>query len=138
MFKKIWHDSWGPWLEHILRNALLVLLDRPGSTFADVLHLLNDKVFRKETAVMSYNPQVRNFWLREYENYPARFRIEAIAPIQNKLGAFLANPLLNRILTQPKSTFDVRQVIDEGKILLVNLAKGKIGEDTAALLLSFD
>jgi hypothetical protein len=77
---------------------------------------------------------VRDFWLREYESYPARFRIEAIAPIQNKVGAFLANPLLNRILTQPQSAFDVRQMMDGGKILLVNLAKGKIGEDTAALL----
>jgi hypothetical protein len=96
--------------------------------------LLSDKAFRKETAARTYNPHVRDFWLREYESYPARFRIEAIAPIQNKVGAFLANPLLNRILTQPKSAFNVRQIMDDGKILLVNLAKGKIGEDTAALL----
>jgi hypothetical protein len=127
-------DSWGPRLEHILRNALLALLDQPDSTLADVLRLLDDKAFRKETVSRSYHPQVRDFWLREYENYPARFRIEAIAPIQNKVGAFLANPLLNRILTQPKSAFDVRQIMDGGKILLVNLAKGKIGEDTASLL----
>lgn len=133
-FKKIWADSWGPRLEHILRNALLALLDQPYSTLADVLRLLDDKAFGKETAAQTYNPHVRDFWLREYESYPARFRIEAIAPIQNKVGAFLANPLLNRILTQPKSAFDVRQIMDGGKILLVNLAKGKIGEDTASLL----
>src|SRR6266545_1681314 len=128
-FKKIWADSWGPRLEHILRNALLALLDQPESTLADVLRLLGDKAFRKETAAGTYNPHVRDFWLREYESYPARFRIEAIAPIQNKVGAFLANPILNRILTQLKSAFDVRRMMDEGKILLVNLAKGKVGED---------
>lgn len=134
VFKKIWNDSWGPRLEHILRNALLALLEQPESTLADVLRLLSDRVFRKEAMANVYNPQVRDFWLREYEDYTPRFRIEAIAPIQNKVGAFLANPLLNRILTQPRSAFDVRQVMDQGKILLVNLAKGKIGEDTAALL----
>jgi Type IV secretion-system coupling protein DNA-binding domain len=133
-FKKIWADSWGLRLEHILRNALLALLDQPDSTLADVLRLLSEKAFRKETAARTYNPHVRDFWLREYESYPARFRIEAIAPIQNKVGAFLANPPLNRILTQPQSAFDVRRIIAEGKILLVNLAKGKSGEDTAALL----
>jgi hypothetical protein len=80
------------------------------------------------------NGQVRDFWLGQYESYPARFRVEAIAPIQNKVGAFLANPLLNRILTQTRSEFNLRQVMDERKISLVNLAKGKIGEDTAGLL----
>jgi hypothetical protein len=133
-FKKIWADTWGPRLEYILRNALLALLDQPHSTLADVLRLLGDKAYRKEAASRTFYPHVRDFWLREYESYPARFRIEAISPIQNKVGAFLANPLLNRIITQPKSTFDVRRIMDEGKILLVNLAKGKIGDDTAALL----
>lgn len=134
VFKKIWNDSWGPRLEHILRNALLALLDQPQSTLADVLKLLTDRSFRKDTVAQVYNPQVRDFWLREYEGYPSYFRAEAIAPIQNKVGAFLADPLLNRILTQPKSAFDLRRIMDEGKILLVNLAKGKIGADTAALL----
>jgi hypothetical protein len=73
-------------------------------------------------------------WLREYETYPARFRIEAIAPIQNKVGAFLANPILSGILTQSGSASDLRQVMDKSWILLVNLAKGKIGEDSAGLL----
>jgi hypothetical protein len=134
VFKKIWNDSWGPRLEYILRNALLALLDQPQSTLADVLRLLSDRAFRKDTVAQVYNPQVRDFWLREYEGYPAYFRAEAISPIQNKVGAFLADPILHRILTQPKSTFDLRHVMDEGKILLVNLAKGKIGADTAALL----
>src|SRR5499425_2635739 len=133
-FKKIWSDSWGPRLEHILRNAFLALLDQPEATLADVLRLLDDLAFRREICSRVHNSQVRDFWLREYENYPIRLRAEAIAPIQNKVGAFLTDPLLNRILTQRKSAFDLRQVMDEGKILLVNLAKGKIGGDASALL----
>lgn len=134
VFKKIWIDSWGPRLEHILRNALLALLDQPQATLTDVLRLLDDGAFRKLATFHTTNAQVRNFWVREYEGYPARFRSEAIAPIQNKVGAFLADPLLNQILSQPRSTFDLRRVMDEGKMLLVNLAKGKIGEDSASLL----
>jgi hypothetical protein len=134
VFKKIWIDSWGPRMEHILRNALLALLDQPQATLADVLRLLSDREFRRDAMTRVANPQVREFWLREYESYPARFRIEAIAPIQNKVGAFLANPVLSGILTQPRSAVDLRRVMDEGQILVVNLAKGKIGEDSAGLL----
>lgn len=134
VFKKLWPEFWGPRLEHVLRNALLALLELPEATLADVLRLLDEPAFRKRVAERVANEQVRRFWLKEYEGYPARFRAEAIAPIQNKVGAFLADPVLQRILTQPRSSFDLRQVMDEGKILLVNLAKGKLGEDTAALL----
>jgi type IV secretory pathway TraG/TraD family ATPase VirD4 len=134
VFKKIWMDSWGPRLEHIMRNALLALLDQPQATLADILRLLNDQEFRRKAQARIQNDQVRDFWAKEYENYPVRFRLEAIAPIQNKVGAFLANPVLNKILTQTKNAFYLRRVMDEGKILLVNLAKGKIGEDTATLL----
>jgi hypothetical protein len=134
IFKKIWAEFWGPRSEHILRNALLALLDQPEATLADVLRLLDDADYRKNAVARVHNAQVRDFWLREYEKYPARFRAEAIAPIQNKVGAFLANPILNRIITQPKSAFDLRNVMDEGKILLVNLAKGLIGDDVVALL----
>lgn len=134
VFKKIWAESWGPRLEHILRNALLALLDQPEATLADILRMMDEPGFRRIAASRVRNAQVRSFWLREYESYPARFRAEAIAPIQNKVGAFLADPVLNAILAQPKSAFDLRRLMDEGKILLVNLAKGKIGEDSAALL----
>lgn len=133
-FKKIWADSWGPRLEHILRNAFLALLEQPEATLVDVLRLLDDHAFRREVSSRVSNSQVRDFWLREYENYPLRLRAEAIAPIQNKVGAFLTDPLLNRILTQKRSDFDLRHVMDEGKILLVNLAKGKIGADASYLL----
>jgi Type IV secretion-system coupling protein DNA-binding domain len=134
VFKKIWAESWGPRLEHILRNALLALLDQPEATLAGILRLMDDSGFRRIAASRVRNAQVRSFWLREYEGYPARFRAEAIAPIQNKVGAFLADPVLNAIVTQPRSAFDLRRIMDEGRILLVNLAKGKIGEDVAALL----
>src|SRR2546425_4108036 len=134
VFKKIWAESWGPRMEYILRNALLALLDLPASTLLDIPRLLDDLAFRGHVLAYVRNDQVRRFWLREYGNYPARFRAEAIAPIQNKVGEFLVNPILRKIVGQPKSAFDLRQVMDEGKILLVNLAKGKIGEDTSALL----
>lgn len=134
VFKKIWADSWGPRMEHVLRNALLTLLDQPEPTLTGVLRLLDDYAFRRAALERVENPQVREFWLREYAQYPDRFRAEVIAPIQNKVGAFLADPVLQKILTQPTSSFDLRQVMDEGKILLVNLAKGKIGSDTSALL----
>src|SRR2546428_5047778 len=134
VFKKIWAESWGPRMEYILRNALLALLDLPASTLIDIPRLLDDLTFRRHVLVYTRNDQVRRFWLREYENYPARFRAEAIAPIQNKVGEFLVNPILRNIVGQPKNAFDLRRMMDEGKILLVNLAKGKIGEDTSALL----
>jgi len=134
VFKKLWLDSWGPRVEHLLRNTLLALLDQPQPTFADVTPLLADRDFRRDAMTHVSNRPVRAFWLREYEAYPARFRAEVIAPLQNKVGAFLANPLLHRILTQPQQSLDLRRVMDDGKILIVNLAKGKIGEDTAGLL----
>jgi type IV secretory pathway TraG/TraD family ATPase VirD4 len=133
-FKKHWGKFWGPRSEHILRNALLALLEQPEATLADVLRLLDDNKYRKRVADRVANTQVRRFWLKEYESYPARLRAESIAPIQNKVGAFLTDPILNRILTQSRSTFDLRTVMDNGQVLLVNLAKGRIGEDTASLL----
>lgn len=134
VFKKVWPDSWGPRLEHILRNALLALLDQPAATLADVLRLLIDDDFRRNAMLAVRHAPVRTFWLKEFAQYPARFRIEAIAPIQNKVGAFVTNPLLHRILTSGGNDLDLRNVLDDRKILLVNLAKGKIGEDTSALL----
>jgi hypothetical protein len=134
VFKKLWPDSWGPRLEHILRNALLCLFELPQATLADVLRLVTDERYRKAAGSHTLNPQVREFWLREYEQYGSRFRVEAIAPLQNKVGAFLADPRLRRILTAPRSSFDLRSVMDDGKTLLVNLSKGKIGEDAASLL----
>lgn len=134
VLKHLWADSWGPRLEYILRNCLLSLLDYPGADLSDILRLLSDKRFRSEVVPHIRNKQVKEFWLDEYDKYPERFRIEAIAPIQNKVGAFLSHPLLQRILTKPEKPLSLRKIMDEGKILLVNLAKGSIGEDTSNLL----
>jgi len=134
VFRKLWRDSWGPRLEHILRNALLLLLDQPEATLADVLRLLDDTSYRAGALKSVRSEQVREFWQKEYERYPARFRAEAIAPIQNKVGAFLADPVLRAILTRPKSSFNLRQIMDEGKVFLVNLSKGRLGEDPSTLL----
>jgi type IV secretory pathway TraG/TraD family ATPase VirD4 len=113
---------------------LLALFDQPAATLADILLLLGDKKFRETAAARITSPQVKQFWLEEYKNYSISFRSQAIAPIQNKVGAFLADPILNRIFTEPENTIDLRAAMDDGKILLVNLAKGKIGEDSASLL----
>ena len=92
VFKKIWAESWGPRMEYILRNALLALLDLPSSTLLDIPRLLDDLTFRRHVLVYVRNDQVRRFWLREYENYPARFRAEAISPIQ-KIGRAHGTPV---------------------------------------------
>lgn len=134
VFHKIWSHSWGPRLEHILRHALLALLNRPQATLDDVLRMLEDEDFRERTAKSSPNPQVRRFWLEEFPGYPKRLRGNAMSPIQNKVGAFVANPILRGILTQPASDVDLREIMDEGKVLVVNLAKGQVGPDNAALL----
>ena len=118
-FKKIWADSWGPRMEHILRNVLLTLLDQPAATLADVLRLFNDPGFRRVAIERVESPTVRDFWVNEYEQYFWRLRAEAIAPIQNKVGAFLAHPILNRILTQPRSSFDLLAIMDEARYLTV-------------------
>jgi hypothetical protein len=134
VFEKMWPEAWGVRMEHILRNALLALLDQPQATLPDVLKLLSDKRFRKEALQHIQNRQVRTFWENEYEKYSDRMRADGIAPIQNKVGAFLADPTLYRILTNPERPIHIRRIMDEGKILLVNLAKGQIGEDASSLL----
>jgi hypothetical protein len=134
VFKHLWADSWGPRLEHILRNSLLTLLDYPGATLPDILRLLSDKYFRQKVIGFVQNKQIKEFWIKEFDKYTERFRIEAISPIQNKVGAFLSHPLLQKILTDPEKPLSLRKIMDEGKILLVNMAKGNIGEDTSNLL----
>lgn len=134
VFKHLWSDSWGPRMEYILRNCILALLDHPETDLSDILRLLSDRDFRKQVVASVRNKQVREFWTKEYEKYPERFRIEAISPIQNKVGAFLSHPLLKKILTKPEKPLSLRRIMDEGRILLVNLAKGSIGEDTSNLL----
>ncbi len=134
IFKKIWADSWGPRLEHILRYAVLTLLAYPGTTLLDMPRLLTDAKWRQRVVATLTDPYLRDFWRTEFAGYAARFRSEAIAPILNKVGQFVANPLMRGIVGQPENTFDIRQAMDEGKILLVNVAKGRVGEDASSLL----
>lgn len=134
VFKKIWVDSWGPRLEYVLRNTILALLEYPGSTLLGVTRLLVDKNFRRKVVSRLTDPIVKAFWVDEYSAYSNQFRTEAISPIQNKVGQFLSSSVIRNIVGQPKSTIDMREIMDNGKILLMNLAKGRIGEDNSSLL----
>lgn len=132
--KKIFADSWGYRMEYILRAALLLLLDQDEATLADIVRLFHEPDFRKEAAARATNLQVRRFWTTEFEAYGSgKFRVEAVSPIENKIGSFLLDPYLSRILTTRKSTVNIREVLDHGKLLLVNLAKGKLGESPSTL-----
>ena len=134
VFKKIWADSWGPRLEYILRNAILALLEYPGSSLLGVMRILVDKSYRERVIEKVTDPVVRQFWEVEFAGWNERVLQEVISPIQNKVGQFTSNSLIRNIIGQATSAFDVRQVMDEQKILIMNLAKGKIGEDSSALL----
>ncbi len=134
VFKKMWPEAWGVRMEHILRNALLALLEQPHATMHDILRLLSDRDYRKRVAKGLKNETVKTFFEKEFERFSFGYRADGIAPIQNKVGAFLADPLLNRMLTASESEIRIRSVMDEGRVLLVNLAKGRLGEDTSSLL----
>lgn len=127
-------DSWGPRLEYILRYSLLALLDYPNATMLDITRLLTDKNFRDEVLKYVEDPVVRNFWTVEFASWNDRFQAEAVAPVLNKVGAFTANPMVRNIIGQPRSSFNIRQIMDEHKILIVNLTRGLVGEDNASLL----
>lgn len=137
VLKRMFGESWGPRLEYILRYTILALLDRPSTTMLDITRMLTDKKFRNETLDYCQDTVVLNFWKVEFASWNEKFVSEAIAPVLNKVGAFTANPIIRNIIGQPKSTFNIRQMMDEGKILIVNLSKGLIGEDNAAILGAF-
>lgn len=134
LFKLVWSDAWGVRMEHILRNGLLALLEQPKAVIADLLPLLTDKAFRLTLLAKVENEQVRNFWLKEYPNYSFRYQADGIAPIQNKVGAFLADPRLRRFLAPVDGGLRLRRVMDDGQVLLVNLAQGRIGTDSSRLV----
>lgn len=132
-FKKLWPEAWGVRMEHVLRNALYALIETEGSTLPDLLRLLRDKAYRSDIASGLRNEQVKTFWADEFKDYHPRYRQEAIAPIQNKVGAFLADPRLRRMFTQPPVDVHFRTLMDESRILIVNLSKGRLGDDSATL-----
>lgn len=135
VFKKLWEDiSWGPRMEYVLRNAILTLLEYPGSTLLGIMRILVDKTYRKKLVSELTDPVVKSFWVDEFARYPDRFQAEAVAPIQNKVGQFLTSPLVRNIVGQTRSTINLRDIMDNGKILIVNLSRGRIGEDNSALL----
>lgn len=137
VLKRMFGESWGPRLEYILRYTILALLDRPETTMLDITRMLTDKKFRKDTLTYCTDTVVMQFWNVEFASWTDKFAAEAIAPVLNKVGAFTANPVIRNIIGQPTSTFNIRKIMDEGKILIVNLSKGLIGEDNASILGSF-
>lgn len=121
-------------MEYILHNTVLALLEYPGSTLLGINRMLADKEYRKKVVEHLTDPSVKSFWVNEFAKYPERFREEAVAPIQNKVGQFISSPLIRNIIGQTKSAVDFRGIMDSGKIFIVNLSKGKIGEDASKLL----
>jgi energy-coupling factor transporter ATP-binding protein EcfA2 len=133
-FKKIWQDAWSARMEYILSNTILALLEYPNATLLSVNRMLADKSFREDVVSTVTDPGVRSFWVNEFANYTERFAAEATPAIQNKVGQFTSNPVIRNILGQPKSSFDIREMMDSGKILIANLSKGRIGEVASTLL----
>lgn len=133
-FKKIWVDAWSARMEYILNNTILALLEYPGSTLISINRMLADKDYRKAVVDNVTDPSVKSFWIDEFGKYTEKFAAEATPAIQNKIGQFISNPLIRNIIGQPKSSFDIRKAMDEGKILIVNLSKGRMGESNANLL----
>jgi CxxC-x17-CxxC domain-containing protein len=134
VFKKIWPDVWSARMEYILNNCILALLEYPGSTLLGVNRMLADPEYRKKVVERITDPVVKAFWVQEYARYTQRYEVEATAAIQNKVGQFISAPLIRNIIGQVKSKIDMREVMDGQKILIMNLSKGKIGEENSRLL----
>jgi hypothetical protein len=134
VFTKIWANTWSSRMEYILNNTILALLDSPGNTLLGISRIFLDKKYRKRIVDNVKDPMVRAFWTDEFANWQEKYRMEAVAPIQNKVGQFLSSGVIRNIVGQPKSTIDLRQIMDDQKILLLNLSKGRVGEDNSALL----
>ena len=133
-FKKIWVDAWSARMEYILTNALLALIEYPDTTLLSVTRLFVDKAYREKVVDYIQDPAVKSFWVDEFANYTDRFAAEALPAIQNKIGQFTGNPLIRNIIGQPKSSFNIRELMDNRKILIMNLSKGLVGETNANLL----
>lgn len=134
IFTKIWANAWSSRMEYILNNAILALLDTPGTTLLGIPRMLVDKDYRQMIIGNLKDPVVKAFWIHEYEQWRDQFRNEAIAPIQNKVGQFLSTSIIRNVVGQEESTIDIFKIMNEGKIFLVNVSKGRIGEDNSALL----
>ncbi|RNJ51396.1 type IV secretory system conjugative DNA transfer family protein [Methylocystis hirsuta] len=133
-FKNIWAQSWGPRLEYILTNSLRLLLDTKDQSLLGLPRLLVDDTYREWLVKRCNDPVIRAYWRNEYAAYDDRHRTEAISPVQNKIGILLSNPFIRSIVSQPASTIDARRIMDTGRVLIVNLSKGRLGEEPAHLL----
>lgn len=134
IFTKIWANAWSARMEYILNNTILALLDTPGTTLLGIPRMLVDKDYRQKIISNLKDPVIKAFWVHEYEAWQDKFRNEAIAPIQNKVGQFLSTSIIRNVVGQTKSTINIFDMMNEGKIFLVNVSKGRIGEDNSALL----
>ena len=134
VFKKMWPDVWSARMEYILNICILALLEYPNATLLGVNRMLADKEYRKEVVSNVQDPVIKAFWEQEFAKYTERFAAEATPAIQNKVGQFTSNPVIRNIIGQPKSSFDFRKVMDERKIVIMNLSKGKIGELNSQLI----
>jgi len=134
IFTKIWANVWSARMEYILNNAVLALLDTPGTTLLGIPRLLTDKEYRQNIIDNVKDPVVRAFWINEYEEWQDKYRSEAIAPLQNKVGQFLSTDIIRNVVGQSRSTIDIFDLMNDKKIFLVNVSKGRIGEDNSALL----
>ena len=134
VFKKIWPDVWSARMEYILNNSILALLEYPGSTLLGVNRMLSDPDFRRKVVEKITDPMVKSFWVNEFARYTQRYEVEATAAIQNKVGQFISAPLIRNIIGQVNSTINMREIMDKKKILILNLSKGRIGEDNSMLL----
>ena len=134
VFKKIWPDAWSARMEYILNNTILSLLEYPDSTILDIMKMFSDSDYRKKIVSNLKDPVIKSFWVNEFAKYTQKLETEALASIQNKIGQFISNPLIRNIMGQTRSSINMRDIMDNGKILIVNLSKGKIGEDNSRLL----
>lgn len=134
-FKKLFgEESFSDRMQYILQNTILALLEYPGATMLGINKMLVDKTYRDKVVANVTDSSVKTYWTQEFAGYTERFAAEAIPAIQNKIGQFTSNPLVRNIIGQEKSSFDIRKVMDEGKILIINLSKGRVGEANANLL----
>lgn len=134
VFKKIWPDVWSARMEYILNNTILALLECPNTTLLSINRLLADVAYRRNIVKRLTDPVVKAFWITEFDKYNDKYKQEAVAPIQNKIGQFLSASIIRNIVAQNRSTFNVREIMDNKKIFIVNLSKGRIGEDASRLL----
>ena len=134
VFTKIWADVWSARMQYILQNCILALIEMPGTTLLGISRILVDEEYRNKVLTHVTDPVVKTFWVNEYQRWPQKYREEAIAPIQNKVGQFLSTPIIRNVVGQSKSTLDIASAMNTGKILLINVSKGLVGEDNSSLL----